>query len=94
MSFLRRRFFSWLRGNVLRGTAHGTCIKSTRHRPAPRRRLQVEGLEDRLTPANTLLELDFFGNLLVSDIGDGVSGFNDDNFIIASDVANSRYIIS
>ena len=91
MSFLRRRFVSWLRRAVR------SPFQTTSHKKSPRtyrRRLHLEGLEDRLTPANTFIELDNFGNLIITDIGDGITGFNNDNFTIASDTANSQLVIS
>ncbi len=91
MSFLRRRFVSWLRRAVR------SPLQTTSQKKSPRgfrRQLHLEGLEDRLTPANTFINLDNFGNLFITDIGDGESGFNNDNFSIASDTANSQLVIS
>lgn len=89
MSFLRRCFSNWLRRKP------GTVINALKTKRSTRyRKLSFEYLEDRLTPANTLISVDFFGNLNITDIGtnnDGTS--NHDTLTIWSDSANSRWII-
>lgn len=91
MSFLRRRFFSWLRGTARR--PH-TFKSPTQHNRRIRRRLSLESLEDRLTPAVTFISLDAGNNLTITDGGTGDGGFNNDNITIFSDNANSQWIIT
>lgn len=89
MSFLRRCFSRWLRRNS--GTVSNVfrANRSTRYH-----KLSFEYLEDRLTPANTLISVDFFGNLNITDIGtDNDGSSNHDTLTIWSDSANSRWII-
>lgn len=92
MSYLRRRFISWLRGSAPTASKRVT----QKHQPqARRRKLHLEYLEDRLTPAVTFINLEAgTNNLLITDGGNGVSGSNNDNITIFSDNANSQWIIN
>ncbi|MFO0813423.1 MAG: hypothetical protein U0796_09400 [Gemmatales bacterium] len=89
MSILRRALAHWLR----RSSRIAPPLKKTPH--FHRTRLGLESLEDRLTPAVTYVNLDILTNdLIITDGGDGVSGFNNDNLTIYSDNANSQWIIT